>query len=59
MSDTPITAAYQKFMRDLAKALTNDTTMIEQDVTDIYEFEKNLAKVVLSFDLFTRGNELF
>ncbi len=36
-------------MTDLAKALTNDTTMIEQDVNDIFEFEKEIAKVLFLF----------
>lgn len=32
-------------------SLTNDTSMIEKDVQDIYEFEKNLSTVIdFSFD---------
>jgi hypothetical protein len=27
-------------------SLTNDTSMIEKDVRDIYEFEKNLSNVI-------------
>lgn len=60
VNDTPVNAAYQKFMRDLAMALANDTTMVEQDVKDMYAFEKNLAQVALflsfclSCDLFGR-----
>jgi hypothetical protein len=37
--------AYRQFMVDLASALTNETSMIEQDVRDIYEFEKEISKV--------------
>jgi len=32
-------------MRDLASSLTNDTAMIEQDVDDIFNFEKNISLV--------------
>lgn len=32
-------------MTSLAKALTNDTSMIEQDVNEIFAFEKEIAKV--------------
>lgn len=35
-------------MSNLAKALTNDTSMIDKDVEEIFEFEKNLSKVRLS-----------
>ncbi|CAF3718768.1 unnamed protein product [Adineta steineri] len=44
MSETPVTIAYRQFMTDVAKALTNDTSMIAQDVTDIFEFEKTIAQ---------------
>ena len=44
-TETPVTAAYRQFMRDLAKALATDASMIDQDVTDIYEFERNIAQV--------------
>ncbi len=39
--------AYQNFIQDLATALTNDTSTIEQDVKDIFEFEKNISMVSL------------
>ncbi|CAF1552281.1 unnamed protein product, partial [Rotaria sp. Silwood1] len=39
-----ITTAYQNFIRDLARALTNDTSTIDADVTEIYNFEKNISK---------------
>ncbi len=32
-------------MRDLAGLLADDTTAIEQDVEDIYNFEKNISRV--------------
>jgi hypothetical protein len=32
-------------MRDLALSLTNDTAMIEQDVEDIFNFEKTISLV--------------
>ncbi|CAF1139433.1 unnamed protein product [Rotaria sordida] len=39
-----ITTAYQNFIRDLAVALRNDTTGVNADVADIYNFEKNISK---------------
>ncbi|CAF4111817.1 unnamed protein product [Rotaria sp. Silwood2] len=39
-----ITNAYQNFIRDLASALTTDTTMVNADVTSIYNFEKNISR---------------
>ena len=33
-------------MRDLATELSNDISMIEQDVNDIFEFEKQIAQVI-------------
>jgi len=30
-------------------SLTNDTTMIEKDVKEIYEFEKNISMVIRFF----------
>lgn len=37
--------AYRQFIHDLATALTNDTTMIVNDVREIYEFEKKISLV--------------
>jgi hypothetical protein len=34
-------------MYSLAEALTNNTLMIEEDVDDIFQFEKNISKVRL------------
>ena len=47
-SETPVTNAYRQFMTDLAKRLTNDTSAIDQDVIDIFEFEKLIATVNIS-----------
>jgi hypothetical protein len=33
-------------MYDLAHSLTNDTTMIQNDVREMYEFEKKIAMVI-------------
>ncbi|CAF4169227.1 unnamed protein product [Rotaria sp. Silwood2] len=38
------TIAYRQFMYDLATALASDTSMIEKDVNDTFEFEKEIAK---------------
>ncbi|CAF0961673.1 unnamed protein product [Rotaria sordida] len=43
-SETNVTIAYRQLIRELANALGNDTSMIDQDVNDIFEFEKNIAK---------------
>ena len=48
MSETRVTSAYRQFMTDLAKSLTNDTSAIDQDVIDIFEFEKMIATVNIS-----------
>ncbi|CAF3611902.1 unnamed protein product [Rotaria sp. Silwood1] len=42
--ETNITIAYRQFIYSLAEALTNDTSMINQDVNEIYDFEKNISK---------------
>ena len=47
MSETPITQAYRQLMRDLAKALGSDTTNLDQDVNETFEFEKMIARVIL------------
>ncbi|CAF0761494.1 unnamed protein product [Rotaria sordida] len=43
-NETNITIAYRQLIRELAMALGNDTSMIDQDVSDIFEFEKNISK---------------
>ena len=45
-NDTAVTRVYQEFMRELARALTNDTSMIDNDVNDIYTFEQTIARLV-------------
>jgi hypothetical protein len=48
-NESDLTVAYRHFMWELAKALTNNTTaMLEQDVEDIFQFEKNISRVRLS-----------
>ncbi|CAF3835985.1 unnamed protein product, partial [Adineta steineri] len=44
MNESKITVAYRRCIFDLASILSNDTSTIEQDVNDMYEFEKELAK---------------
>ncbi|CAF4117161.1 unnamed protein product, partial [Adineta steineri] len=44
MNESKITVAYRRYMFDLASVLSNDTSTIEQDVNDMFEFEKELAK---------------
>ncbi|CAF4446397.1 unnamed protein product, partial [Adineta steineri] len=43
VGESKLITAYQQFIRDFASTLTNDTTTIAQDVTDIYNFEKNIS----------------
>ena len=47
MSETPITRAYRQLMRDLVRALGNDTTNLDQDVNEAFEFERTIARVTL------------
>ncbi|CAF3927124.1 unnamed protein product, partial [Rotaria sp. Silwood1] len=46
LNETKLTTAYKQFIYDLAMSLTNDTTMIDKDSQDIYEFEKKLSIVI-------------
>ncbi|CAF1075040.1 unnamed protein product [Adineta ricciae] len=43
LNESQATRAYRQFINDLALALSNDSTTIEDDVRDIYEFEKKIA----------------
>ncbi|CAF3791141.1 unnamed protein product [Adineta steineri] len=43
VGESKLITAYQQFIRDFASLLTNDTTTIAQDVTDIYNFEKSIS----------------
>ena len=50
MNDTaPLVNAYRQFIRDFASLLANDAamnaSMIDQDVNDIYNFEKDISVV--------------
>ncbi|CAF2564816.1 unnamed protein product [Rotaria sp. Silwood2] len=50
VNETNITIAYRQFMSSLAEVLTNDTSMIDQDVKEIFDFEKNISKYYWSYD---------
>ncbi|CAF3300718.1 unnamed protein product [Rotaria socialis] len=41
--NTNFSNAYTRLIRDIAKAFTNDTTMIDSDAKDIFDFEKNIS----------------
>ncbi|CAF0965181.1 unnamed protein product [Adineta ricciae] len=45
-NETSVTIAYRQFIYDLASLLTNvtNTTQLQQDVVDIFEFEKNISR---------------
>ena len=45
INDTGINLAYRQFMKDLATALTNETSAIDGDVADMYTLEKNISQV--------------
>lgn len=53
LNDSNIIIAYQQFMRDLAGALTNDKSMIDSDVDDIYTFEQAISKVILYSSIYS------
>ncbi len=46
LNESDITRAYRQFMQDLTLALTNDTSMISNDVNAVFEFEKLISKVI-------------
>ena len=58
MNDTQINQAYRDYMKNLASALTNDTSMIGHDIIDMYEFEKTIAQVH-RFPVYTPSKESF
>ncbi|CAF1121062.1 unnamed protein product [Rotaria sp. Silwood1] len=43
-SETNITEAYRRFMRDLTTALANNPSWIDNDVDNIFEFEKKISE---------------
>ncbi|UJR20406.1 hypothetical protein I4U23_023537 [Adineta vaga] len=43
-NETAITEAYRQFMRDLAGALSNDTSAITNDARDMFLLEKSIAQ---------------
>jgi hypothetical protein len=47
LNESDITRAYRQHMRDLALALTNDVSMVNNDVDAIFEFEQLISKVIL------------
>ncbi|CAF0819256.1 unnamed protein product [Rotaria sordida] len=42
--ESPITIAYRQCMHDIVLALTNDTSMINDDINAIFELEQRIAK---------------
>jgi predicted metalloendopeptidase len=47
LTESNITQAYRKFMKDIALTLTNDISMIDNDVNSIYAFEQLISKVII------------
>ena len=45
LNETKITAAYRQLIGDLARTLSNDTSTVDQDVADVFQFEKQMAIV--------------
>ncbi|CAF0789680.1 unnamed protein product [Adineta steineri] len=44
INETEITQAYRQYMKNIALALTNDTSIIDNDINDIFEFEKTISQ---------------
>ena len=51
-SESDVTIAYRHFIRNLALSMSNTTSTIDDDVNDIFQFEKSISKVILLFDLY-------
>ncbi|CAF4540229.1 unnamed protein product [Rotaria sp. Silwood1] len=47
-SESALTNSYRQWIQDLALILTNVTSMIDNDVTSIFEFEKKIAEYSLT-----------
>ena len=45
--ESSVTVAYREFMKGIALALANSTSIIDDDVKEIFEFEKHIAKVAI------------
>jgi hypothetical protein len=45
--ESDITVAYREFIREVALILTNRTLTIDEDINQIFEFEKTIAQVIL------------
>jgi hypothetical protein len=41
-----MTITYQQLMHDLVTLLSNDTSMVEQDIKEIFEFENQIVQVI-------------
>jgi hypothetical protein len=46
MEKSKVTEAYQEFIRNVAIQLTNLTSMIDNDIIDIFQFERKISKVI-------------
>ncbi|CAF4155885.1 unnamed protein product, partial [Adineta steineri] len=44
LNESTITQAYQKLMKDVISALTNNTLVNDSDIDEIFQFEKSLAQ---------------
>lgn len=45
INETRNTIAYRQLWKNIAFELTNDTSMIDKDVNDTFDFEKTIAQV--------------
>ncbi|CAF0906888.1 unnamed protein product [Adineta steineri] len=50
IKENKVTKAYRQFIRNIAVELTNLTTMIDDDVVQIFEFEKHISQYYASAD---------
>jgi len=53
-TENNITIAYKNYIRDLAQALNNGTSINDADVTAIFEFEQEIATVILIYFICAR-----
>lgn len=44
-----MTVAYRQLIGDLARTLSNNTSTVDEDVADIFKFEKQMAVVGQDF----------
>lgn len=49
LNESDVTKAYRQYIRNFALAFATDKSMINSDVAAIFEFEKKIAMVIISY----------